>query len=136
VERKIPVKRVGRVINPYGFDTTPRGNVESPENVPEWEGPKGVIKFFAWQRQFLKNLHNLRSMYNGVSSVLDPAKEWSKGDMASLAWQLYELSGKLSGMAERTRRICEELGTYHGFQVSEGGEIYPSLEEALSAREE
>jgi hypothetical protein len=125
-----------RKVITHGFDTPPKGPIVAgeEEDGEEWAGPRGVIKFFAWQRQFLKNLHSLRSAYNGVTAILDPAKKWDQGDMASLNWELFELGQKLDAMAGRARKLHTELGEYHGYRVEENGPIYATLTEALEAK--
>jgi hypothetical protein len=130
-----------KIIAIHGFDTPPKGpivadsgDVAVNEAGQVWEGPRGVIKFFAWQRQFVKNLHSLRSAYNGVAGILDPARRWDRGDMASLSWALFELGRKLDAMAGRVRKLHTELGEYHGYRVEEGGPIYATPEEALEAK--
>ena len=136
METKIPVTKGGRVITRYGFDTTPHEDLEIAvsSDSGNWEGPRGVIKFFAWQKGFIKNLHTLRTMYNGVSNLLDPAAMWTAGDMASLSWALYELGQKLGKMAEKVNKLHTGLGGYHGYRICEEGQIYPSLTEALEAK--
>lgn len=125
-----------KVIATHGFDTPPRGPIVAgeEEDGETWTGPRGVIKFFAWQRQFLKNLHSLRSAYNGVAGILDPAKKWDQGDMAFLNWELFELGQKLDAMAGRVRKLHTELGEYHGYRVAENGPIYATLTEALEVK--
>lgn len=87
----------------------------------------------SWIGEGGQNLRALRSLYNGITGLMSPDVVWTRQSLARVAWQLHLYAAKCRGMAERAERVSRRLGDAHGFQITEGGEVYPSLVEAIDS---
>lgn len=93
--------------------------------------PSEAMRVISWIGEGGQNLRALRSLYNGIMGLMSPDVAWTRESLARVAWQLHLYADKCRGMAERAERVSRRLGDAHGYQITEGGTVYPSLVEAI-----